>query len=184
MRGQSNFLIRCTVRSILDLVSARFSISLSEITGPSRRAELVEPRHVAMYLARLEGHSLPKIGRIVRRDHTTVLHGAEKIKRQSDTDPELRLILLSFANELNQLRAKIAQNRRDRVAALKAAIIKFETENAHGASLPHIPLRARRHGLRLTVAHPPSQRRAPARQFAPHLPNSRGRAGDNFRSNQ
>lgn len=150
-----------TIRSIVDIVAARFSVSHSEIIGPRRVVELVAPRHVAMFLARQEGHSLPKIGFHLRRDHTTVLYGAQKIERQAVADPETRLLLLSFSNDLNQLRAKIAQSRRDKAAA----IIKFETENARGAFLPQQPAPRAAPRSALDRGAPPSQRRAPARHL-------------------
>lgn len=150
-----------TIRSIVDIVAARFSVSHSEIIGPRRVVELVAPRHVAMFLARQEGHSLTKIGFHLRRDHTTVLYGAQKIERQAVADPETRLLLLSFSNDLNQLRAKIAQSRRDKAAA----IIKFETENARGAFLPPQPAPRAAPRSALDRGAPPSQRRAPARHL-------------------
>jgi len=150
-----------TIRSIVDIVAARFSVSHKEIIGPRRCAELVAPRHVAMFLARQEGHSLTKIGFHLRRDHTTVLYGAQKIERQAVADPETRLLLLSFSNDLNQLRAKIAQSRRDKAAA----IIKFETENARGAFLPQQPAPRAAPRSALDRGAPPSQRRAPARHL-------------------
>lgn len=150
-----------TIRSIVDIVAARFSVSHSEIIGPRRVVELVAPRHVAMFLARQEGHSLTKIGFHLRRDHTTVLYGAQKIERQAVADPETRLLLLSFSNDLNQLRAKIAQSRRDKAAA----IIKFETENARGAFLPQQPAPRAAPRSALDRGAPPSQRRAPARHL-------------------
>lgn len=154
-----------TIRSIVDIVAARFSVSHSEIIGPRRVVELVAPRHVAMFLARQEGHSLTKIGFHLRRDHTTVLYGAQKIERQAVADPETRLLLLWFSNDLNQLRAKIAQSRRDKAAALEAAIIKFETENARGAFLPQQPAPRAAPRSALDRGAPPSQRRAPARHL-------------------
>lgn len=39
-------------------------------------------RHLAMYLCRtLAGMSLPQIGSVFSRDHTTVLHGIRRIAR-------------------------------------------------------------------------------------------------------
>ncbi len=53
-----------------------------DLLSSSRRQPLVLSRQVAMYLCReLTDLSLPKIGEKFNRDHTTVLHSVEKVKR-------------------------------------------------------------------------------------------------------
>ena len=47
----------------------------------TRRAEVVVPRQIAMYLLRNElGLSFPSIGRQFNRDHTTVIHACTKVE--------------------------------------------------------------------------------------------------------
>lgn len=54
------------------------------LSGPRRNAGCVRPRHSAMYRCRRElGMSYPAIGRVFHRDHTTVMHAVEKIKRMA-----------------------------------------------------------------------------------------------------
>lgn len=81
-----------TPELVLDAVCRRFRVSLAELVGTGRRREIVVPRQVAMYLLREElGLSLVEIGqRLGGRDHTTVLHGVEKIEQQLRTDDHLR----------------------------------------------------------------------------------------------
>ena len=52
---------------------------------------LATHRQIAMYLCReLTDLSLPKIGKVLGgRDHTTVMHGINKIKKLLTKDPEL-----------------------------------------------------------------------------------------------
>ena len=52
-------------------------------------------RHIAMYLSReLTNFSLPMIGDYFGgKDHTTVLHSYNKIKRQLKTDNDLKLTI-------------------------------------------------------------------------------------------
>jgi chromosomal replication initiator protein len=55
---------------------------VDDVLSPSRRQPLVLCRQIAMYLCReLTDLSLPKIGEHFQRDHTTVLHSVEKVKR-------------------------------------------------------------------------------------------------------
>jgi chromosomal replication initiator protein len=58
-----------------------FSLSLDDLRGPNRSANVALARQIAMYLCRdLTELSLPKIGDLFHRDHTTVLHAYNKIR--------------------------------------------------------------------------------------------------------
>jgi chromosomal replication initiator protein len=76
---------------ILAATSAAFGVTVADLEGPSRRQPLARGRQVAMYLCReLTDLSLPKIGQLFGgRDHTTVLHGVNTVKRLMQTDQEL-----------------------------------------------------------------------------------------------
>jgi chromosomal replication initiator protein len=66
------------------LETAKFySVTIDDLTGPSRSRNLVTARQVAMYLCReLTDLSLPKIGDLFGgRDHTTVMHANRKIRQ-------------------------------------------------------------------------------------------------------
>lgn len=81
-----------TVTDVIDAVASNFGVSHQDLTGRSRRREISLPRQVAMYLMREEsGTSLVDIGRTLGgRDHTTILHGIEKVEHDLGTNPELR----------------------------------------------------------------------------------------------
>ncbi len=65
---------------IIEHVSRYFEISLDELYGNSRAAAIAQARQVAMYLCReLTSLSLPKIGQLIGRDHTTVMYANKKI---------------------------------------------------------------------------------------------------------
>ena len=77
-------------------VAEFYNISLEDLLKQSRRKEYVKPRQIAMYLARKEMESsYPAIGEFFGgRDHTTVMHGVEKIEKNNETlKQELDLIL-------------------------------------------------------------------------------------------
>ena len=64
-----------------------YGFSVEDVLSSSRRQPLVLCRQVAMYLCReLTDLSLPKIGKHFNRDHTTVLHSVEKVKRVLRSD--------------------------------------------------------------------------------------------------
>jgi len=76
------------LKEVLEAVSDFYNIKVSEMIGPSRKKELVEPRQVAMYLLREElKASFPLIGKeFGNRDHTTVMHSYEKIKKEVEAE--------------------------------------------------------------------------------------------------
>jgi chromosomal replication initiator protein len=65
---------------IIEHVARYFEISLDDIYGNSRAAAIAQARQIAMYLCReLTSLSLPKIGQLIGRDHTTVMYANSKI---------------------------------------------------------------------------------------------------------
>jgi chromosomal replication initiation ATPase DnaA len=67
---------------IIRTTANSYGFSTEDILSSSRRQPLVLSRQIAMYLCReLTDLSLPKIGERFNRDHTTVLHSVEKVKR-------------------------------------------------------------------------------------------------------
>jgi chromosomal replication initiator protein len=65
---------------IMEETAKYFGLTIDDLTSKSRSRPLTTARHVAMYLVReCTGMTLPKIGEIFARDHTTALHGINKI---------------------------------------------------------------------------------------------------------
>lgn len=71
-------------KDIIEAVARFYEISLKDITGNSRRKELVGPRQIAVYLIREElNTSYPSIGQEMGgRDHTTAMHAYNKIRNE------------------------------------------------------------------------------------------------------
>lgn len=87
--------IQTTGDTIIGHVCKYFNISKSDIVGKKRNREFVEPRMVAIYLI-CEFLNIPlvNIGQILGgRDHTTVMHGRNKIQSQITTDPRMKRII-------------------------------------------------------------------------------------------
>jgi chromosomal replication initiator protein len=79
------------VESIIAIVAKHYNVTRLDMKSARRTANVVRPRHVAMYFARnLTLKSLPHIGRCFGgRDHTTVLHAVRKIDGLIRTDAGL-----------------------------------------------------------------------------------------------
>ncbi|GAB11729.1 chromosomal replication initiator protein DnaA [Gordonia araii NBRC 100433] len=75
---------------IIAVTSDYFSVSIDQLTGPSRKQEIVTPRQIAMYLCReLTDLSLPKIGEAFNRDHSTVMHAERKVRKDMTKQREI-----------------------------------------------------------------------------------------------
>jgi chromosomal replication initiator protein len=80
-----------TQNEILERVAQHFNLSVGELIGKSRQSSIILPRQIAMYLCRkYTACSLTEIGRVFRRDHTTVLHSLDKINDALPRDQKLR----------------------------------------------------------------------------------------------
>lgn len=73
-------------QKIINSVAAFYNVDPQDVLGKGRRADIVKPRQVAIYLMRKEIKlSYPCIGReLGGRDHTTVLHAYRKIEKELD----------------------------------------------------------------------------------------------------
>jgi chromosomal replication initiator protein len=83
---------KLTEQQIVEAVANHFGVEVSAFEGKSRSRAIARPRQVAMYLLREEtGASLPHIGAMLGgRDHTTILHGCERIAEMLEEDADLR----------------------------------------------------------------------------------------------
>lgn len=89
---------------IISTVANHFNLLESDLTGPSRSRQIVRARHIAMFLLREETSlSLPQIGRMLGgRDHTTVIHGYDKIKKALIVDSILQHQVMRVQQTLQQ----------------------------------------------------------------------------------
>ncbi len=96
--------IPCDPGTIMHAVSTYFNIPLQALTGKSRSKPIAEARHVAMYLLREDADlALKQVGLLLgHRDHSTIIHGVQKITRGLALDPRL-------GSQLAEIRATAAR---------------------------------------------------------------------------
>ncbi len=104
-RALSDLMIRReppALPQILRIVGDYYGLDEEVLKGRKRAARIAEPRQVAMYLMREETESsFPAIGAVIGgRDHTTVLHGCEKIGRLIEQDAKLRRDVMQIRERL------------------------------------------------------------------------------------
>lgn len=90
-----------TVEYIQEVVASYYNITVADIVGTKRSKSISDPRQIAMYLCRkLITMSLSKIGEKFNRDHTTVMHGSEKVVAMMEEDPSLKETLLDLEKRI------------------------------------------------------------------------------------
>jgi len=89
---------RITIDAIQKAVAEKFGIKAALLKEKSNRREIVQPRQVAMFLAKeLTQASLPEIGRAFGgKHHTTVIHSIKKIDAQRADDMDLNKMINSL----------------------------------------------------------------------------------------
>jgi len=77
---------------IINVVAEHFGITPDDIMSKKRNSELVQARQIVMYLCRdLTATSLAGIGKLLgKKDHTTVIHGVNKISDEIVNNEELK----------------------------------------------------------------------------------------------
>lgn len=75
---------------IVTEVCRYYGLPRDEIYGKRRHAKVVRARQMVMLLAREHRKhlSLTRIGQLMKRDHTTVMHGAEAARKRIAEDPD------------------------------------------------------------------------------------------------
>jgi len=98
----SNFQSKSTTaKTIIEAAAKFFDINIKDLTGQSRKKELVVPRQIVMYLMRKEiNASYPSIGQeLGGRDHTTAMHAYNKIEKEYQDDERMK----QYINSIKQV---------------------------------------------------------------------------------
>ncbi len=88
-----------TAELIMQTVADYYGLTMSDMTGTTRRREITVPRQVAMYLTReMTGMSLPQIGTVFGgRDHTTVLHSCKSVEANMTQNADVKAVVEDIA---------------------------------------------------------------------------------------
>lgn len=91
------------LRIILKEVAAYFGVRQEVLMGRVRTEDVALARMTVFWLGReCTAATLTEIGRVMARDHGTVLHGCRAIRDRMDTDDK-------FAREINELKAAVME---------------------------------------------------------------------------
>jgi chromosomal replication initiator protein len=88
-------------KEVVKIISDFYKIEEESIYEKTRKKEIIKPRQIIMYILREDFNiSYPSIGeKLGGRDHTTVIHSCEKVKKEIKFDP----LLLKEVQEIRSL---------------------------------------------------------------------------------
>ena len=91
-----------SIEGIQKTVADYYNITINDLKGKKKSANIAYPRQIGMYLCRmLTDETFPRIGlEFGGRDHSTVIHACDKIEKDLKTNPTL-------ANTLKEIKNKI-----------------------------------------------------------------------------
>ena len=92
-----------TPEFIIEVVADHFNLTPLDIISQRRNKEIVYPRQIAMYLCRnMTDTGLQNIGKSLGgRDHTTILHGIDKIAADLEGNPTLQNTIDILKKKIN-----------------------------------------------------------------------------------
>lgn len=93
--------INVTVDKIFTAVFKKYGVKKEDIIGQKRNKDIANARHISIYLIRaITEMSLPNIGKIFNRDHSTVLTSYEKIEKRVFADPVFNIEIMELSREI------------------------------------------------------------------------------------
>ncbi len=95
---------KITPEFIIQVVAEHYNLTTSDLLSQRRSKEISYPRQVAMYLCRnMTETPLQEIGKAMGgRDHTTIIHGIEKITKDLENTPTLQNTVDILKKKMNQ----------------------------------------------------------------------------------
>ena len=93
-----------SISKIISIVSEYFKLTSDDLKGKKRSKNIANARMIAMYLCRiLTDETYPRIGlEFGGRDHSTVIHGYEKINEDMKTNGELEKIISELKQKMSE----------------------------------------------------------------------------------
>ena len=94
-----------SIDAIQQKVADVFGVEAEQLANCTRKANIVLPRHVAMYVARMEGYAITAIGDHFDRHHASVIHAIRRIDNDLDTGVSEVVDAIEALTEKYQMKA-------------------------------------------------------------------------------
>ena len=94
--------VSVTVEKIFSIVNEKYGVSKDELAGPKRNKDIAAARHICIFLIReMTEMSFPNIGKLLERDHTTVMSSYNNSFTRYQLEP-------MFTLEINELKKELS----------------------------------------------------------------------------
>lgn len=96
---------RNRIEQVQQIVANQYKVNVEDLKSKRRNNTLVIPRQVAMYICRVMlDENLEKIGTAFGgKNHATVCHAVDKVKKEIETNENLKLAINKIYNQLNNV---------------------------------------------------------------------------------
>lgn len=92
-----------TIPYIVDIVADYYKLTSTEIYSRNRAAKIAYARQIVMYLCKeCMDTTFSDIGKALQRDHSSVMHGYDRIKKDCTNDPEVANVIDSFMRKIKR----------------------------------------------------------------------------------
>lgn len=88
-----NLFLRAKHERIVQLIAEEWRVDPADVVGLIREGWIVQPRFAAVWLAhKLLNQSLPQLGRLFGRDHSTIVHALKRAEGWRIADDDFRAV--------------------------------------------------------------------------------------------
>ncbi len=95
--------VTVTIDKILTMVSQKYGITVEDIKSRKRTSNVASARHISVYIIKkLTDRSLPAIGRVFGRDHTTIINSIETVEKRMNTEPSFDAEIKDLINRIKK----------------------------------------------------------------------------------
>ena len=95
--------VKVTSKRIMSTVAKRYGVTQDEIKGKARKQNIATARHVCCYLLRnYTNMSLPAIGSLVGRDHSTVISSIDTVEKRMENDKIFSDEIIALSKEITR----------------------------------------------------------------------------------
>lgn len=90
------------IEQVQQLIASNYNITIDDLKSKRRISKIAVPRQIAMYICRVKlDETLPKIGMAFGgKDHTTVMHSVDKIKKEISKDQNLEIQIEKIVEQI------------------------------------------------------------------------------------
>ena len=105
-RGVKKNVGRYSMAGVLAATLEASGVRREVLISEERKGRITKWRHAAMYVCREQGYSLPQIGAVFARDHSSVSHAVKTIRRRvGEQHPATMVMVGAIRAELGDLEA-------------------------------------------------------------------------------